>query len=32
LDTAFEVVEPLVDLRLEIGSRDDHAIFPLKAR
>ena len=32
LHAALEVVEPLVDLRLEIGCRDDHAIFALKTR
>ena len=32
LDAALEIVEPLVDPGLEIGRRDDDAIFPLETR
>ncbi len=32
LHAAFEIVEPLVDLRLEIGRRNDDAVFPLETR
>ena len=32
LHTALDIVEPLFDPRLQVGGRDDNAVFPLETR